>query len=379
MAAPETEATRLLSQEALQATATSILAMSEPSGAIPWTIGEHTDIWNHVEAAMALTVAGRYAEAERAYDWAASMQRPDGSMPLKIVAGEVEDPSGDTNISAYLAVGVWHYWLVSGNREFVERFWPVVRRGLDWVCAMQLGFGGVAWSQEWQQEGSGQQRFGHERFDGERQERLWGAPAKINAEALLAGSASIHHSLQAGVALAGLVGEPQPHWQRAGGRLVHALRRHRDLFLDKSTFSMDWYYPVLGGAVRGEDGRALLASRWEEFVSDGLGVRCVDTNPWVTGAETCELVMALDAVGDPRARRLWLDVQHLRTEEGSYWTGVVFPEMVNWPVEHTTYTAAAVILAADALDGLSPGSAIMRGDGWAPQFPELVADCGCEA
>ena len=45
----------------------------------------------------------------------------------------------------------------------------------------------------------------------------------------------------------------------------------------------------------------------------GLGIRCVDTNPWVTGAETCELVMALDALGDrPRALRLFADMQHLR-------------------------------------------------------------------
>ena len=31
----------------------------EPDGAIPWTVGGHTDVWNHVEAAMALLVAGR--------------------------------------------------------------------------------------------------------------------------------------------------------------------------------------------------------------------------------------------------------------------------------------------------------------------------------
>ena len=61
---------------------------------------------------------------------------------------------------------------------------------------------------------------------------------------------------------------------------------------------MDWYYPVLGGAVRGEEADALLAARWDDFVVPGLGVRCVSTNPWVTGAETCELVLALEALGD---------------------------------------------------------------------------------
>ena len=76
---------------------------------------------------------------------------------------------------------------------------------------------------------------------------------------------------------------------------------------------MDWYYPVLGGAVRGDAAHALLETRWDEFVVHGLGIHCVDTNPWVTGAETCELAMALDALGDHRrALRLLADMQHLR-------------------------------------------------------------------
>jgi hypothetical protein len=337
-------------------TAASIAAMQEPDGAIPWTTGEHTDVWNHVEAAMALVVGGEVEAAERAYDWVARTQRHDGSWPMKLVAGEVEDHSGETNMSAYLAVGVWHHWLVRRDEALVRRLWPVVRRGLDWVVGMQLPFGGIAWSQEW-----------HD-----------GRPATVNEHALLAGSSSIYQSLRAGVALAELLDEPQPGWELAGGRLGHALRTHRDLFLDKSEYSMDWYYPVLGGAVRGDAGRALLDERWGTFVEPGLGIRCVRDNPWVTGAETCELAMALDALGDrPRALRLLADMQHLRAEDGRYWTGYVFPDDVQWPVEHTTYTAAAVVLAVDALTGATAGSDIMRGTSLAPHFDELALECGC--
>jgi hypothetical protein len=114
----------------------------------------------------------------------------------------------------------------------------------------------------------------------------------------------------------------------------------------------------------------------------GLGIHCVDTNPWVTGAETCELVMALDILGDHRrALQLLADMQHLRADDGSYWTGWVYGDDVNWPVEHTTYTAAAVILAVDALGEThghsSPGSGIMRGTSLAPHFRELALECGC--
>ncbi len=346
----------VLTAEQVAQTAASIVAMQEPDGAVPWTVGEHVDVWNHVEAAMALMVAGEDAAAEAAYAWCVRTQRHDGSWAMKTVAGAVEDASSETNMCAYLAVGVWHHWMLRRDLAFVERMWPVVRRGLDFVVGMQLPFGGIAWSQEWDDLG----------------------PARVNREALLAGSSSIYQSLRAGVAIAGLMGESQPEWELAGGRLGHALREHRDRFLDKSTFSMDWYYPVLGGAVRGQAGQDLIATRWDDFVEPGLGIRCVDTNPWVTGAETCELAMALDCLDDhDRALQLYADMQHLRHDNGSYWTGSVHPEFVFWPYEQTTYTAAAVILAADELSRTSPASGIMRGETLAAPFPEIGLECGC--
>ncbi len=343
----------VLTAEQVAESAAAIAAMQEPCGAIPWTVGEHVDIWNHVESAMALLVGGEVDAAERAYAWVPTMQRADGSWPMKIVGGEVEDARGEVNMSAYLAVGVWHHWLVQHDIGFVQQFWPSVRAGLDWVVAQQVAFGGINWTPT-------------EDFS------------------LLAGCSSIYQSLRAGVALADLLDDPQPEWELAGGRLGHAIRQHRDLFADKSTFSMDWYYPVLGGAIRGPEALDLLAPRWDDFVVPGLGIHCVDTNKWVTGAETCELVMALDAVGDHRrALSLLKDMQHLRGEDGRYWTGWVYGDDVYWPVEHTTYTAAAVILAVDALGETyghsSAGSGIMRGTSLAPHFAEIALECGCES
>lgn len=351
----------VLSAAQVAATARSIAVMQEASGAVPWAPGEHTDVWNHVEGAMAMLLGGEVRAAERAYAWCAQTQRADGSWPMKIVAGRIEDASGETNMSAYLAVGVWHHWLLRGDRAFVDRMWPVVRRGLDFVIGLQLPFGGIAWSQEWETGPDGV-----------------AAPAKVNAEALLAGSSSIYQSLRAGVALAELVGDPQPEWELAGGRLGHALRHHRDQFLDKSQFSMDWYYPVLGGAVRGAAAVELIERGWDTFVVPGMGIKCVSDNTWVTGAETCELAMALDAVGDhARALEQFTAMQHLREEDGRYWTGYVYPEQVFWPVEHTTYTAAAVVLAADELSRTTPASGIMRGDTLARPFDEIGLECGC--
>jgi hypothetical protein len=330
-------------------TGASIASMQERDGAIPWTTGQHTDVWNHVEAAMGLLVAGEEAAVERAWEWVRRRQRADGSWAMRYVGGRVEDPSGETNMSAYVAVGVWHHWLVRAQPAFLRGMWPTVRRALDFVCSLQLPFGGIAWAQGCD-------------------------------EALLAASASIHHALRAGLSIADLLDDPQPEWELAAGRLGHALREHRDQFLDKATFSMDWYYPVLGGAVRGEEGRALVASRWDQFVVPGLGVRCVDTNPWVTAAETCELVLTLDALGErDRARRLFADVQVLRDRRGGYWTGYVYDDRAIWPREHTTYTAAAALLAHDALTDLTGGADVVRGRRLVPDPRPLALECGCES
>ena len=349
--------TGIMSAAEVAQTASAIAAVQEPCGAVPWAVGEHTDIWNHVEAAMALLVGGEVQAAERAYAWVPTMQRADGSWPMKIVGGEVIDDRAEVNMSAYLAVGIWHHWLIRRDRAFVEHFWPAIRAGLDWVVSQQVAFGGINWTPS-------------ENFS------------------LLAGSSSIYQSLRAGLAIADLLDHPQPEWELAGGRLGHAIREHSLCFADKSTFSMDWYYPILGGAVRGQRARDLLDSRWQDFVVDGLGVRCVDTNPWVTGAETCELVMALDAIGDhERALTLLAEIQHLRDANGGYWTGWVFGQGTTdnqyWPVEHTTYTAAAMILAVDALGArfgqCTAASGIMRGEEFAVLLGELALECGCQS
>ena len=100
---------------------------SSPTGMIPWFPGGHCDPWNHVETAMALDVAGLHAEAERAYDWLVDMQRADGSWwNYYLPDGSVEEAKLDTNVCAYVATGVWHHWLCTWDRGFVDHLWPTV-------------------------------------------------------------------------------------------------------------------------------------------------------------------------------------------------------------------------------------------------------------
>jgi hypothetical protein len=347
------ELSGLLSARALRETARSIAAVQERSGAIPWFAGGQADPWNHVECAMALSAAGLAAEAEQAYEWLRRVQRADGSWPSRVRAGVAEDLNAETNQCAYVAVGVWHHLLGHGRERFGRRMWETVRGAIDFVVGLQTDRGEIPWAHG---------------IDGETAE-----------EALLAGCASTFQSLRCAIALAERIGEPQPEWELAAGRLAHVVREHPEAFADKDRFSMDWYYPILGGPVRGPAAAERLRERWEEFVVPGLGARCVSDRPWVTGAETSELVLTLDALGE-RALALGLlaEMQHLRAADGSYWTGYVFDDGVRWPVERSTWTAAAVVLAADALSGGTPAGGIFRGDGLPVVHDVHEPACGCE-
>jgi hypothetical protein len=343
----------MLAADAVLATARSIAAAQEPSGAIPWFPGGHTDPWDHVECAMALSAAGLLGPAVRAYDYLRRTQRPDGSWPSKVTRGVVVDGAAETNQCAYLAVGVWHHVLVTGDDLFAARMWPVVRRAVDFVVSRQTDRGEIGWSV--------------------------GADGSTTDDALLTGSSSTYQSMRCAMALADWVGQPQPDWELAAGRLAHVVAEHPEAFLDKARFSMDWYYPVLGGAVRGVAADERFADQWDTFVVPGLGARCVSDEPWVTGAETCELVLALDTVGDTdRALELLADMQHLREPDGSYWTGWQFVERIIGPEEHSTWTAAAVVLAVDALSRTTPGNGIFRAE-LLPTGVDLIPDpaCGC--
>lgn len=322
-----------VTQAQLELTADWIVAQQEPSGALPWHVGGHLDPWDHVQAAMGLSAAGRLVEAERAYDWSRRHQRADGAWAAKYRDGIVEEDHLDTNFTAYLATGVWHHWRVTGDRSFLDRMWPTVDAAIGAVVDLQRADGTIEWS-----PGQG--------------------------IALLAGNASIHLSLRCAVALAGVAGQARPQWVAAAERLGVAVR-DESLFVDKP-HSMDWYYPLLGAPVPPDAGERRLKQGWDTFVVDGWGIRCVTPNLWVTGAETCELVLALDAYGrtDDALAQL-AAMQHLRDEDGSYWTGLVVADQVRWPVEQTTWTAATVILASDALTRGTGGNGLFRGEGLA--------------
>jgi hypothetical protein len=326
----------------IEAPAALIARTQRASGEIPWCPGQKTDPWDHVEAAMGLAIGGYRPNARKAYEWLAATQLTDGSWYSAYLQGLPQDRTRDANMSAYVAVGVYHYFLITHDRGFLADMWATVSAAIDFALSLQAPQGEIYWAI---------------------------SPAgNVDRMALLTGSSSIYMSLRCALAAAKVLGRRRPGWQAALHKLGHAIRSKPHVFnMTKARFSMDWFYPVLAGAVTGADAQRRIERGWKKFVVEGLGVRCVSDQSWIAVAETSELALALAAMGNPeQARIVFSWISNRRFEDGSYWAGFTFPAMTVWPEDRIAWTNAGVLIAADAIYGLTPAAGL-----FSHRFPTL--------
>lgn len=332
----------------LAGTVAWLASLQLATGMIPWYPGGHADPWNHTEAIMALAAGGRWREVDAGFAWLASTQLPDGSWCWYHVPGGVEDPRRDPNAAAYVATGAWWVYRHDGDRTRLQERWGMVEGAVEFALRLQRPGGEVAWNLD--------------------------ADGVVGVTALLSASSSIAHSLRCALAIAALLGYERPHWARALARLAAAVASaaapaqlgRPAAFVAKDRWAMDWYYPVLSGALDRSAARRRLARRWDDFVIEGRGTRCVADHPWVTAAETAELAMALDAAGLTGAAREVLGwTGHLRDHDGAYWTGRVHPAGGTFPPgERASYGAAAVVMARSVLADEGPVAGWFRPSAW---------------
>lgn len=312
------------------------------NGAIPWYPGGKTDPWDHTECAIALDLCGRHADAARAYRWLKDIQNPDGSWWYSYVGDQPYEMAKDTNYSTYITVGIWCHYLATGDKAFLEEMWVPVQRCIEFALSLQQPTGEIHWGCD--DKGS-----------------VW-------TQALIASSSCTWLSLRCAVRIARVLGEDRPDWEEASVRLAGALHDRPELFdesgFKKCNYAVSWFYPVLCGVINGDKGKERLVSRWEEFVIDGRGCKCVVEEPWwVTVGETSELAMALVRVGErEKAARLMEWIMELQDQPGSFWAGIKVPEEIVWPDEKPTWISAGVIIAASAyLDEKNRLAAVLWG------------------
>ncbi len=311
------------------------------SGEIPWSNTDKTDPWDHVESIMGLSIGGYIDEARQGFEWMKKNQLENGSWYSSYRSGIPEDKTLDTNMSSYIAVGVFHHYLITDDKDYLSYMWPTVKAGIEYALSLQTSHGEVYWAKS--------------------------PGGDADPMCLLTGSSSIYMSLKCAIVIAGILGYDIPAWKDAKIKLGDAIKHRPHCFnVTKSRFSMDWFYPILSGVLTGSDAQKRIDKHWKKFVVDGLGVRCVSDEPWVTIAETSEFVLSLSAIGNHRlASIIFSWIQDKCYEDGSCWCGFTFPNMIIWPEEKISWTNAVVLMAADALYNLTPASQLFNHEFWA--------------
>jgi len=182
----------------IEAVAGLIADTQKENGEIPWSPGDKTDPWDHVEAAMGLTIGGHLDKSRKAYRWMVATQLEDGSWFSTYRNGLPEDKTRETNMSAYLAVGLFHYYLATGDDVFLKEMWETMRGGIDFALNLQTAKGEVYWAVS--------------------------PEGKIDKMALLTGSSSIYMSLKCAISIARIIGHDKPAWKASLKMLGQAIQ-----------------------------------------------------------------------------------------------------------------------------------------------------------
>jgi len=82
---------------------------------------------------MGLTIGGAYAQARKAFEWLQARQMPDGSWYSAYLPERPLDRTRETHHAAYIAVGLYHYYLCTGDLTFIRRMWATMARAMDFA------------------------------------------------------------------------------------------------------------------------------------------------------------------------------------------------------------------------------------------------------
>jgi hypothetical protein len=306
------------------------------SGAIPSNQDGSHDPWDHLEAVMGLTTLGYKDQALNGLHWMASNQNEDGSWYNLYQDNKPLELNKQTNYASYIAVAVWHFYLLNNDIHFLKNFWEPVKKGVLFSLSLQHSNGAIAWNID--------------KYE------------KIDEDYLLTGCSSIAKSLECAIAICQVLDHKsfELEWRESHSKLIVALENPAEIFdlkKDRSRFSMDWYYPILGGINSKKRIVSLIEMIKNSFWIKDLGIKCVADEPWVTVAETSECSIAFKKIGEDKiASELLLNAIAIVDSHDIPYMGWQFNENIYWPEETPSWTAAACILAADANNKLTPGA-----------------------
>jgi len=313
-----------------------VLESQNDNGTIPSNADGSFDPWDFIESITAINFIGDIGNAEKAFLWLKANQNDDGSWYAKYSSnGDILEKNKPTHFSPYISIGLLHYYKIFLNKEFLKNLWPTVEKALNFSLSLQNKNGTIPWSID--QNGN------------------------IEDDYLLTGSSSILKGIECAMAISKILGfSDQEQWKQSYEFLSTAIKNPSGLFdlqKDRSNFSMDSYYPILSGCLSNDEIDKHITHTLVNFYDEGLGIRCVQEEPWVTVAETNEFIIALVMANKKKlAKKILNESLRMSDDKNIPYMGWQHVQNIFWPDERPTWTSAAVLLAADAIFEFTKGS-----------------------
>ncbi len=312
-----------------------VLKSQNDNGTIPSNADGSFDPWDFIESITAINFIGDMEKSEKAFLWLKSNQNKDGSWYAKYSNdGSVLEKNKPTHFSPYISIGLLHYYKIFSNKEFLKILWPTLEKAINFSLSFQIKNGTIPWS------------IDHS--------------GNIERDYLLTGSSSILKGIDCAIAIGKILGyKNQDKWINSYKLLSKAIRKPFGLFdlqKDRSNFSMDSYYPVLSGCLSSNEIEKHIKNTLDNFYDEGLGIRCVQEEPWITVAETNEFIIALVMAKNKKlAKKIFTESLRISDEKNIPYMGWQHSENIFWPDERPTWTSAAVLLAADTIFEFTKG------------------------
>ena len=319
-----------------------IKSIQYKSGAIPSNKDGTHDPWDHIESIMGLNIYKDIEASKSAFNWLTHHQNSDGSWYAKYYKTDAIEKNKPTHFSPYIAVAALHFFRIFKDINFLQSIWSSIELAVNFSVELQQDNGTIPWSIN--------------------------NNSQIENDYLLTGCSSILKSIECSIALSKILNKTEniEKWKKAHLLLSNAIQDPDgkfDLIKDRKRFSMDWYYPILSGCLKQDEKSYYINKIFKDFYLDGIGIKCVIEEPWVTVAETSEFILALMCAGyDDEAKRLLFDVLNISDEEGIPFMGWQYEQNIFCPEEKPSWTAAALMLSADCVFDYSDASDLFKSD-----------------
>ena len=319
--------------------AESIKTNQLDSGAIPSNADLSHDPWDHIEAIMGLNFLKDKESSDLAFKWLKNNQNKDGSWYAKYSNNEPIELNKPTHFGPYISVAALHYYKIFSDKDKLFELWETIQSAIDFSIDLQNSNGTIPWSVDKNNQ--------------------------IENDFLLTGSSSILKSLECAIAISKILDlDSNEKWTKAYESLAYAVRNPEGLFdktTDRSRFSMDSYYPIISGVLLDYEKEKYIKKIFKDFYVEGIGVKCVVDEPWVTVAETSEFIISLVISNElEEAKKILVEVMNISDPNDIPYMGWQYIENIFWPEEKPSWTAAALILAADSIFDFSLGSDILK-------------------